>query len=104
MKLKKEAPYNAGTKQRAKELATILCKDNSISLKNKVLSAFSSGARYTARQLNAMFSFNDSRKVISTLRQQGYNIVDRRLLDGRKEYRLIPDSQLSLFAEGGAEL
>ncbi|MDR3705333.1 MAG: AbrB family transcriptional regulator [Paludibacteraceae bacterium] len=91
------------TKQKATEAAPINHnKDTTLSIKNKVLSAFSTGAKYTAKELNVRFFFNDSRKVISKLRREGHNIVDRRLPDGRKEYQLIPDTQLSLFAEGGA--
>ena len=92
------------TKQKATEAAPVNHnKDTTLSIKNKVLSAFSTGAKHTAKGLNARFFFNDSRKVISILRHEGHNIVDRRLPDGRKEYRLLPDSQLSLFAKGGVQ-
>jgi hypothetical protein len=71
-------------------------KDTAISTKKKVLSALSSGEKFTAQQLNEKFYFNDSRKVISVLRHEGYNIEDCRLLNGCKQYWLVADAQLSL--------
>jgi hypothetical protein len=76
-------------------------KDSTISLKNKVLSVFLSGEKITAKELNDRFLFNDARKVISILRRS-HTIADKRLLDGRKLYFLVSDTQLSLFADGGA--
>jgi len=99
MKIKKESPCTGGTKTEANTFTGMHLKCTTISLKNKVLSAFSSGGKYTAKELNVRFFFNDSRKVISTLRREGHNIVDRRLPDGCKEYQLIPNTQLSLFGE-----
>ncbi|MDR3705786.1 MAG: AbrB family transcriptional regulator [Paludibacteraceae bacterium] len=103
MKIKKESPCTGGTETEANTFTGMHLKCTTISLKNKVLSAFSTGAKYTAKELNVRFFFNDSRKVISKLRREGHNIVDCRLPDGRKEYRLLPDSQLSLFAKGGVQ-
>lgn len=48
-----------------------------------------------------MFRFNDTRKMISDLRKEGYDIKDYRLNDGRKVYYMVQDRQLSLFGEGG---
>jgi hypothetical protein len=75
-------------------------KDSSFSLKNKVLSAFLSGEKITAKELNDRFLFDDARKVISTLRRS-HTIADHRLPDGRKLYFFVTDSQLSLFGKGG---
>ncbi len=63
---------------------------------------FSSGKKLTAVEINRLTSSNDSRKVISTLRAYGWNIVDLRLQDNRKLYWLAtPINQLDLFTEGG---
>ena len=78
-------------------------KNTTTSLRNKVLSVFLAGEKVTAKDLNDRFLFNDARKVISTLRRT-HTIFDQRLLDGRKMYFLVPDSQLSLFADGGAQI
>lgn len=67
------------------------------SIKNKILSELSSGQRFTAKQLNDKFNFNDSRKVISVLRKEGKVINDIRQSDKTKIYFLVKDSQLSLF-------
>lgn len=72
-------------------------------LKQKVLSALQAGKR-TAKELNVMFFFNDARKVISVLRGEGYRIRDYRNDDGTKTYFLVPDSQLSIFENGGCDV
>lgn len=69
-------------------------------------SIFLSGRKVTAVELNEEIGFNDARKVISTLRNnEGWNIQDFRLDDGRKLYWLKSDDrQLSLFGtKGGIE-
>ena len=55
------------------------------------------GHRITATEANGMFHFNDTRKMISDLRKDGYRIKDFRLADGRKVYYMQEDRQLSLF-------
>jgi len=63
---------------------------------------FSSGKKFTATEINRLTDSNDARKVISTLRAEGWNIVDFRLPDNRKLYWLAtPINQLDLFMEGG---
>jgi hypothetical protein len=80
--------------------ALIHSKDSVNSLKSKILGAFYAGQWVQAKTLNSMFFFNDARKIISILRRNGYHIIDRRRTDRCKEYKLIPDSQLSLNLEG----
>ena len=75
-------------------------KGNTISLKSKVLSALKH-ERLTAMMLNRRFGYNDARKTISLLRQDGYKIADYTLNDRRKVYFIQPDGQLSLFQKGG---
>ena len=77
-------------------------KGNGISLKSKVLSALKH-ERLTAIAINARYRFNDARKIISSLRQSGYPIVDFRLPDGRKVYWCNQDGQLMIDFEGGAQ-
>ena len=64
----------------------------------KIKGLFLSGERYTAKQLNALCGFNDSRKAISVLRAGGLKIQDLRLENNCKLYWLEKDrQQLSLF-------
>lgn len=64
----------------------------------KIKALFLAGGKYTARQLNALCSFNDSRKAISVLRANGMNIQDMRMNNGCKQYWFVRDErQLSLF-------
>jgi len=70
---------------------------NSTILIAKIRSLFNGGGKYTARQLNALCGFNDSRKVISVLRQEGMNIRDLRLENQCKIYWLeVSENQLKL--------
>jgi hypothetical protein len=78
------------------------CKDNSICIKNKILSYFLQGLKLTAREINCKTGSNDARKVISTLRKKGHKIIDT-WKNGVKEYYLVPDNlQLTLNFGGGA--
>lgn len=64
----------------------------------KIRGLFNSGNKYTAKQINALIGFNDSRKVISVLRSEGMDIRDLRLENQCKLYWLEADkNQLSLF-------
>lgn len=75
---------------------------NNTAIIAKIRSLFNSGYKYTAKELNALIGFNDARKVISVLRQEGMNIKDIRLENQCKLYWLEADNnQLSLFGEGG---
>ena len=71
-------------------------KGNNFSLKSRVLSALKNGERLTAIGINKNFGFNDARKVISELRQDGYLVADYKLADGRKMYFLKPDGQIKI--------
>ena len=68
----------------------------------KIRALLIAGQKYTAKQLNAVCGFNDSRKVISVLRAKGMKIQDVRLENRCKLYWYVPDndSQLSLFEKG----
>ena len=99
MKTRKEAPELLDKVTGANEINSY--KDTSISIKNRILSELSSGQKFTAKQLNDKFLFNDSRKILSVLRSEGKVIKDIRQSDRTKLYFLIPDSQLSLFEEEG---
>lgn len=71
---------------------------NSSRIISNVKALFSSGKKLTAMDINSFTQSNDARKVISTLRAEGWNITDVRLEDGRKLYWLTnPDKQLSIF-------
>lgn len=67
--------------------------------KQTMLNLLRRGQRITATEANGMFRFNDTRKMISDLRKDGYRIKDYRLADGRKVYYMQQDRQLSLFDE-----
>jgi hypothetical protein len=70
----------------------------------KIKALFLSGNKYTAKQLNALCGFNDSRKAISVLRSTGMDIRDLRLENNCKLYWYVAnESQLSLFLEGGEQ-
>lgn len=63
----------------------------------KIRALFLTGGKYTAKQLNALCGFNDSRKAISVLRANGMNIQDIRLQNGCKLYWYVRDvNQLTL--------
>lgn len=67
-------------------------------IKAIVKSLFESGRKLTAREINRITQSNDARKVISTLRSEGWNIQDVRLPDNRKLYWLSnPVKQLSFL-------
>ena len=67
-----------------------------------VRSLFRSGAKLTAREINATTKSNDARKIIYDLRKFGWKIADIRQEDGRKLYWLTEDDrQMTLnFQEG----
>ncbi len=68
---------------------------------NKIRALFLTGRKYTAKELNALAGFNDSRKAISVLRAKGMQISDVRLSNQCKLYWNVPDiNQLSLFEKG----
>jgi len=71
----------------------------------QVRAIFLSGRKVTAKEINAETDSNDARRVISTLRKdEGWNIQDVSLDDGRKLYWLEPDKrQMSIDWEGGTE-
>ena len=80
-------------------------KDNHSSrIIQQVRSIFLSGRKVTAKEINAETNSNDARRVISTLRKEGWNIKDVRLDDKRKLYWLEPDKrQMSIDWEGGTK-
>lgn len=80
-------------------------KDNKSSrIIQQVRSIFLSGRKVTAKEINAETNSNDARRVISTLRKEGWNIKDVRLDDKRKLYWLEPDKrQMSIDWEGGTK-
>ncbi|MEE0573813.1 MAG: hypothetical protein UC662_09600 [Paraprevotella clara] len=49
---------------------------------------FLSGGKFTAKELNQLTGSNDSRKYISRLRSEGWEIEDMRQGDGSKIYWL----------------
>lgn len=77
-------------------------KDTSSSqIKQLVRKLFLDGGKYTSKDLNTLTGGNDSRKVISDLRKEGWNIKDVRLDDRRKLYWLELDKrQMSIDWEG----
>ncbi len=78
-------------------------KDNKSSrIKQQIRKLFLDGGKYTSKDLNTLTGGNDSRKVISDLRKEGWDIKDVRLDDRRKLYWLEPDKrQMSIDWEGG---
>ena len=77
-------------------------KDNKSSrIKQQIRKLFLDGGKYTSKDLNTLTGGNDSRKVISDLRKEGWDIKDVRLDDRRKLYWLEPDKrQMSIDWEG----
>ena len=70
---------------------------NSTIIIAKIRTLFLNGGKYTAKELNALCSFNDARKAISVLRSNGMNIQDIRLDDNCKLYWYVSDiNQLKL--------
>ena len=73
-------------------------------IKQQIRKLFLDGGKYTSTDLNTLTGGNDSRKVISDLRKEGWNIKDVRLDDKRKLYWLEPDKrQMSIDWEGGTK-
>jgi hypothetical protein len=66
-------------------------KVSSFSATCQVLEILKTGQKVTAYGLNQAVGFNDARKAISLLREQGYPIRDRWLPDRRKVYSLPHD-------------
>ena len=62
-------------------------------IKQQIRKLFLDGGKYTSKDLNTLTGGNDSRKVISDLRKEGWNIKDVRLDDRRKLYWLEPDKR-----------
>lgn len=62
-------------------------------IKQQIRKLFLDGGKYTSKDLNNLTGGNDSRKVISDLRKEGWNIKDVRLDDKRKLYWLDPDKR-----------
>ena len=83
------------TKEKAPKGANIFIeehdKDSNFSTTYKVLEILKTGQEVTAFGLNQTVFFNDARKAISLLREKGYPIKDRRLLDRRKVYSMPHD-------------
>ena len=74
----------------------------SFRIKQQIRKLFLDGGKYTSKDLNTLTGGNDSRKVISDLRKEGWDIKDVRLDDRRKLYWLEPDKrQMSIDWEGG---
>ena len=70
-------------------------------IKQQIRKLFLDGGKYTSKDLNTLTGGNDSRKVISDLRKEGWDIKDVRLDDRRKLYWLEPDKrQMSIDWEG----
>lgn len=80
-----------------KYLHSNLIAMNNTAIIAKIRGLFNSGNKYTAKQLNALIGFNDSRKVISVLRQDGMNIRDLRLENHCKLYWLEVDKNQLTF-------
>jgi hypothetical protein len=73
---------------------------NSTIIIAKIKAFFLSGNKYTAKQLNALCGFNDSRKVISVLRANGMDIKDVRLENQCKLYWYVSnENQLSIWED-----
>ena len=67
-------------------------------IQTRIRTLFLTGGKYTAKQLNAMVGFNDSRKAISVLRSTGMDIRDIRTESRCKLYWYQSDkNQLTLF-------
>ena len=67
-------------------------------IQTRIRTLFLTGGKYTAKQLNAMVGFNDSRKAISVLRSSGMNIRDIRQDNRCKLYWYqSEENQLTLF-------
>ena len=62
-------------------------------IKQQIRKLFLDGGKYTSKDLNNLTGGNDSRKVISDLRKEGWDIKDVRLDDRRKLYWLEPDKR-----------
>lgn len=62
-------------------------------IKQQIRKLFLDGGKYTSKDLNTLTGGNDSRKVISDLRKEGWDIKDVRLDDRRKLYWLEPDKR-----------
>lgn len=79
-------------------------KDNKSSrIKQQIRKLFLDGGKYTSKDLNTLTGGNDSRKVISDLRKEGWSIKDVRLDDKRKLYWLEPGKrQMSIDWKGGS--
>ena len=91
--------------KKAAEAASTHHKYSKVSrIKATARALFLSGKKLTARELNEFTCSNDARKVISSLRRDGLNIVDFVYPDGHKLYWLATDSlQLDIFEKGGTE-
>ena len=64
---------------------------------SRIRALFLTGKKYTAKELNAVCGFNDSRKAISLLRANGMNIQDVRLENHCNLYWYVQDvNQLKL--------
>ena len=62
---------------------------DSARLLHSVRNLFSSGGKFTAKELNSLAGTNDARKLISVLRhKEGWQIEDCRLSNGCKLYWL----------------
>jgi hypothetical protein len=73
---------------------------NSTIIIAKIKALFLSGNKYTAKQLNALCGFNDSRKAISVLRSEGMDIKDVRLENQCKLYWYVSnENQLSIWED-----
>ena len=98
MKEKKKAASTAANLQYRSDH-----KDSKSSrIKQQIRKLFLEGGKYTSKDLNNLTGGNDSRKVISDLRKEGWDIKDIRQDDNRKLYWLGSDKrQMSIDWEGG---
>ena len=95
MKAKTKATITAAKQQHSKD-------SNSQRIIATIKGLFLSGRKLTAKQINEITGSNDARKAISTLRSQGWHIVDILLSNRCKLYWLIPDDrQLNIWEEQG---
>ena len=95
---KKAASTTANLQHRSGNKDSKSCR-----IKQQIRKLFLDGGKYTSKDLNTLTGGNDSRKVISDLRKEGWNIKDVRLDDRRKLYWLEPDKrQMSIDWKGGS--
>lgn len=86
MRKKEKATFAAPNTNRGKD-------SKNICIRATVKALFRSGKKLTARKINQLTHSNDARKVISTLRREGWDIRDVRQQDCSKLYWLAEDDR-----------